>query len=79
MPRVRLVHWNAQEADAAIARLKQAGYDVDFEVPNGPLFFKRVKSRLPDAFVIDLSRLPSHGRDIALGLRKSKSTRRGPA
>jgi hypothetical protein len=75
MPRIRLIHWNADEAAAGVARLHKAGYDVDFEVPAGPAFFRTLKKRLPDAFVIDLTRLPSHGRDIALGLRKSKSTR----
>jgi CheY-like chemotaxis protein len=78
MTRVRLIHWNADGAAAGIARLQKAGYDVDFEVPAGPAFFHTVKKHLPDAFVIDLTRLPSHGRDIALGLRKSKSTRAIP-
>ena len=32
----------------------------------------------PDAFVIDLSRLPSHGREIAIALRQSPATRRIP-
>jgi CheY-like chemotaxis protein len=78
MTRVRLIHWNADGAAAGIARLQKAGYDVDFEVPAGAAFFHTVKKHLPDAFVIDLTRLPSHGRDIALGLRKSKSTRAIP-
>jgi CheY-like chemotaxis protein len=32
----------------------------------------------PKAFVIDLSRLPSHGREIAIALRQSPATRRIP-
>ena len=32
----------------------------------------------PDVFVIDLTRLPSHGRDVAIYLRERKATRRVP-
>jgi CheY-like chemotaxis protein len=32
----------------------------------------------PDAFIIDLARLPSHGREIAIALRQSKATRAVP-
>ncbi len=33
------------------------------------------KENLPDAIIIDLSRLPSQGRDVAMALRSHKSTR----
>jgi Protein of unknown function (DUF3052) len=37
-----------------------------------------IRENLPDAVVIDLSRLPSHGREIAVWLRSTKRTRHVP-
>jgi len=76
MPRVLLVHWKAHEAEERMSRLRAAGYDVRHErFDPFPLVLKRVKAEPPDAFVIDLSRLPSHGRDVGLALREAKATR----
>lgn len=77
MPRIRLFHWDAVEARKRAGQLRSAGYVV----AGGP--FERDTLRLlsyrpPDAVVIDLSRLPSHGRDIAIAIRRYKSTRHVP-
>jgi hypothetical protein len=40
--------------------------------------YREVRARPPDAIVIDLSRLPSHGREVAVFLRGSKATRHVP-
>jgi hypothetical protein len=37
-----------------------------------------MRANPPDAVVIDLSRIPSHGRDVGLGVRQYKDTRRVP-
>ena len=75
MQRVQLIHWKAEEAQACIARLKKAGCEVRFEVPGGPAFLKQLRRDPPAVVVIDLTRLPSQGRDMALAIRQSKVTR----
>jgi hypothetical protein len=60
MKSVYLIHWNAAEAKQKVALLKKAGYDVTYE-PLTPTIFREIRRKAPDAFVIDLSRLPSHG------------------
>src|SRR5439155_4717822 len=76
MPRVQLVHWKESEAAPGIERLRDAGFTVRFEPFDPfPAALKRAKADPPDAFVIDLSRLPSAGRDVGLALREAKSTR----
>lgn len=76
--RIRLIHWNADEARARAAVLRPAGYVVDANPLSDSTSLREVGTRPPDAIVIDLSRLPSHGRDVALGFRSYKATRRVP-
>ena len=47
-------------------------------VPNGPADLRRLLETPIEAIVIDLSRLPSLGRDVGLGLRSRKTTRHIP-
>lgn len=75
MPRVRLLHWNAQEAEAHIAALRRSKFTLEYDERNSTALMKSWRERPPDAFVIDLSRLPSHGREIAIALRQSPRTR----
>jgi hypothetical protein len=73
-PRVLLIHWNEKERLDRAERLKSAGYEaVAPEVTPGSL--RAILDDPPAAVVIDLSRLPSHGRDVAMALRERKSTR----
>ena len=78
MQTIRLVHWNAAEAEARAARLELAGYEVRFSVPKGPDFVPELREAPPAALVIDLSRLPTQGRDLALTVRSASSTRSIP-
>jgi len=73
--RIRLVHWKAEEVPERAARLEAAGYAVDGEVPGTSIGVKALREDPPDAFVIDLGRLPSHGREVAFSLRQSKALR----
>jgi CheY-like chemotaxis protein len=75
---VRLIHWDEGESQEKSARLEAAGYDVDCSLPAGPDVLREMRRDPPDALVIDLSRLPSHGRDIALAIRHTKATRHVP-
>jgi CheY-like chemotaxis protein len=77
VPRIRLIHWNASEGRARAALLRAQGYTVQFTIPDGTIF-RQITARLPDLVVIDLSRIPSHGRDVALVLRSGKATRSIP-
>jgi hypothetical protein len=77
MHRVCLIHWKAEEAQEKIARLRAAGYEVDYgEISPGAL--RGWRDNPPAAFVIDLSRMPSQGRDVAMSLRIHKTTRNTP-
>jgi len=76
MARVCLFHWNAEEARPLLTVLQAAGHSV--ELRGQMASFREVRDRPPDAIVIDLSRLPSHGRELAVFFRGSKSTRHVP-
>jgi CheY-like chemotaxis protein len=71
MSRVRLLHWNASEAATYVELLRTAGYDVEHDREFRPGLMRLWRESPPDAFVIDLSRLPSQGREIAIALRQS--------
>jgi len=74
---VRLIHWNQTEAENGATRIRAGRY----EVHAGPLTapgLRQLREHPPDAVVIDLSRLPSQGRDVGLGLRTYATTRRVP-
>lgn len=70
-----MVHWNHDEAAERACVLRNAGYEVDASRLDGSAGLKPLRDRPPHAVVIDLSRIPSHGRDVALALRSSKATR----
>jgi CheY-like chemotaxis protein len=79
MQRIRLIHWHEAESAAKADRLRDAGYDVDYQPADKPeAFHKNLGATPPQAVVIDLSRLPSHGREVALRLRQYKPTRHIP-
>jgi CheY-like chemotaxis protein len=73
-----LIHWRSTEAAAHILKLRNAGYEVEYEEEFRPGLMKEWRESPPDVFAIDLSRLPSHGREIAIALRQSKATRSIP-
>lgn len=75
---VYLVHWNAREGAARASLLREAGFDVRFRPIVGPGFLRDIRASLPDAIVIDLTRLPSYGRDVGVALRAQKATRSLP-
>jgi len=75
--RIRLIHWNLEEGGERAAFLGRRGITVDFE-PFGRETIKKTGDDPPDAVVIDLTRMPSQGRDVAIALRIRKSTRHIP-
>jgi CheY-like chemotaxis protein len=78
MARVRLIHWNGPEGRERKLRLASLGHHADFDDVEGPALMRVLRSSAPDAFLIDLSRLPSHGREVAMWLRSTKGTRQIP-
>jgi CheY-like chemotaxis protein len=77
---ILLIHWNEAEAEDRAQRLRTAGFSplILTSVPNGPTDLRRLLQKPIDAIVIDLSRRPSLGRDVGLGLRNRKTTRHIP-
>jgi hypothetical protein len=70
MPRIRLVSWKVEEAGERAALLRSLGHEVEASpVTSGTI------GELPradvDAFVVDLDRTPSQGRDAGVFLRRA--------
>lgn len=76
--RIRLVHWNEDEVPERARRLEAEGFEVDGTVPGTSIGVKQLREDPPIAFVIDLGRLPSHGREVAFAVRQSKALRAIP-
>ena len=73
MQRVTLIHWKEAEAEPLADRLSGLGYAVTLHSQQGNPAVLREEP--PDAFVIDLGRLPSHGRELGGWLRRQTDTR----
>jgi len=78
MPGVRVIHWRAAEAAALIDACRSAGLEVNYDEGDGSAVCRAIRAKVPDVVVIDLSRLPSHGREVAIWLRQTKPTREIP-
>jgi hypothetical protein len=77
LARVQLVHWKESEGREHARELRAAGLRVEYEI-DAPAALRASRDEPPDAIVIDLTRLPSHGREMAWALRQSKKTRLVP-
>jgi hypothetical protein len=73
--RVRLVCWNEELAAERARMLKKAGLDVDPSPFDPAGMITRLRENPPALMLIDLDRLPSHGRAVAIMVRTSKSMR----
>jgi hypothetical protein len=63
MAKIFYLHWNEAEAKARLAPLTKAGYEVTCHWSTEE--HAKFGDALPDAVVISLDRLPSHGRAVA--------------
>jgi len=72
---VCLLHWNEAEAAERLERLRAVGFDAYHSTLAGPPLMHQLRENPPSAIVIDLTRLPSHGREVGAALRAAKSTR----
>lgn len=75
---VRVFHQRASEAEALVEALRGAGYRAIFRVTRGAPSIREIQEEGTSAIVIDLSRLPSHGRAIGAWVRGSKGIRHIP-
>jgi hypothetical protein len=75
--RIRLVHWKEAEGRARARELRAAGFSVEFAA-DADAGLRASKRKPPDAFVIDLTRLPAHGREVGWALRQRATTRAIP-
>lgn len=75
---IRLLCWKAELAGERAAVLRKAGFTVDASPLNPSRLIGHIKNNPPAAIVIDLDRLPSHGRIAATVIRSSASTRHIP-
>ena len=78
MKTVRLIHWNEDEGLERQEQLEALGFDVAFDFGDSLYASRQIKASPPDAVVIDLSRIPSHGREVAHSVRGTKATRHVP-
>jgi hypothetical protein len=77
MRRATLIHWRPDEAEAKLALIRAAGWEAELIRPEGGNL-RPLRENPPAAFVIDLGRLPSHGRDVGQALRQFAATRHVP-
>ncbi len=75
--KIRLIHWNPDEGGKRAGYLRRRGITADFEPWSGETL-KRMGNDQSEAVIIDLTRMPSQGRDVAIALRIRKSTRHIP-
>ena len=77
MSRVVLVHWHADEAAERAERLAAFGHDVavHWQHEAGSELTRALAAAPPAAIVIDLGRLPAHGRAVAMWVRGRKASR----
>lgn len=80
MTRVLVVHWHAAECEQRAERVRGYGYTVKVHSDHGGggELTRMLTGRPPAAVVIDLGRLPSHGRAVAAFMRERKALRRVP-
>lgn len=72
--RILLYHWHEAEVNERAAELRARGHEVSPQFRGQGLPMKAVDAFAPELVVIDLRRLPSHGREIAIALRGRKNT-----
>ena len=76
--RVRLIHWNGPEGRERKRQLASLGYEAEFDDLDSLSVRRTLRQNPPDVFLIDLSRLPAMGREVAMSLRTYKGTRHVP-
>jgi len=58
MKTVRLIHWDEDEGLERQRQLEAFGFDAAFDFGGGTVVLRGLRASLPDAVVIDLTRMP---------------------
>jgi hypothetical protein len=78
MPLVRLVSWNPDAAREHARVLKKGRFTVDASALRTCGLIGQFRDDPPAVILIDLDRLPSHGRAVAIVVHSGRSTRQIP-
>ena len=78
IPSLCLAHWKASEGRERARELEELGFSVRYHPVDAGRLLKILKDDPPEAIVVDLSRSPSQGRDLAVALRIRGATRFTP-
>lgn len=76
MKNIFFIHWNENELKDMIAPLQKAGFSVNYHFDTNSV--ADLKDILPDALIICLDRLPSHGKAYAEWLWEAKKRQHIP-
>lgn len=77
MARIRLIHWKPAECPERASRVEHFGHEVEAS-PFDTSIARALRASPPDAILIDLSRLPAHGLEAGVYLRRAVPTRHVP-
>jgi CheY-like chemotaxis protein len=75
---VYLIHWDDDGRNQRAVELRKYGYEVIDSIFSGSKLFNKLEELQPWTILIDLTRLPSQGRDVGVALRRRKGTRHIP-
>jgi hypothetical protein len=75
---IHLIHWNETEALQRITQLQGLGHQVAYVPYNGGGVMKHIRASAPHALLIDLTRMPSHGKAVAIEMRRQLKLRTVP-
>lgn len=78
MSRIILIHWNEKAAKDKAAQIGRLGNEAQAYWSSKRSDLLAIIAKIPDAFVIDLSRQPSQGLAVGVFLRSLKDTRSVP-
>ena len=73
-----MIHFAEHEGLERQQQLEALGFEVAFDFGDSLFVSRLIKASPPDAIVIDLTRIPSHGREVAQSMRGTKATRHLP-
>lgn len=71
MANLALIVWNQPESEQHAAAIRALGHQVTAWYAASQAMLKQLRAAAPEALIIDLNRLPSHGIQVALATRKT--------
>jgi len=73
-----IIQWDEPSAEKRAEKMRFDNWEVFVESVDGDRAYRQIKEILPNIVLIDLSKKPSHGREVALCLSETKATRSIP-